>query len=309
MHNELGRSVLAVPPLARHRDLSLNREANAALIRYLEDGGVETLMYGGNANLYNAGLYDYAALLDMLLELASPGTWVIPSVGPDFGKMMDQAAVLRTRPFPTAMVLPASAASTVAGVEVGIARFAERLGKPVILYLRSETFLTPPAAKRLVDSGIVRALKYGIVREDPRKDEFLKALLGSVDRSIVISGIGERPAIAHWRDFGVAGFTSGSVCLAPRASMAILRALKGGDVATAERLRTAFLPFEDCRDRYNPIRVLHEAVTLAGIAGMGPILPLLSNLEPERWDEVRRAATELRRFDETPAATPEAVPA
>ncbi len=65
-----------------------------------------TLLYGGNANFYNIGLHEYASMLDALTELAAPGTWVIPSVGPDYGKLLDQAAVLKTRKFPTAMVLP-----------------------------------------------------------------------------------------------------------------------------------------------------------------------------------------------------------
>jgi len=298
MHDDLARSVLAVPPLARRADLTLDRAANAALIRHIERGGIATLMYGGNANLYNAGLYDYAELLDMLLELAGRDTWVIPSVGPDFGKMMDQAAILRTRPFPTAMVLPAASHTTVAGVESGIARFAERLGRPMIVYLRAETFLDPPAIRRLVDRGIVRAIKYGIVRPEPQEDAFLAALVGLVDPKMVVSGIGERPALAHWRRFGVASFTSGLVCIAPRASQAILAALKRQDHATAERLRSHFLPLEDCRDALNPIRTLHEAVTLSGIADMGAMLPLLSNLEPQHHERVRAAALALRAFDE-----------
>ena len=40
----------------------------------------------------------------------------------------------------------------------------------------------------------------------------------SVDRSLVVSGMGELPAIIHLRDFGLAGFTSGCVCIAPRAA-------------------------------------------------------------------------------------------
>lgn len=298
MHDDLARSVLAVPPLARNADLSLNRAANAALVRHIRQGGVSTLMYGGNANFYNIGLGGYDALLQMLLELADPGTWVIPSAGPDFGKMMDQVEVLRGLPFPTAMLLPASGASTVAGVEAGIGRFAERFGKPVIVYLRSDTYLDPPAIRRLVERGVVRAIKYAVVRPDPRRDPYLSALVDSVDRRIIVSGMGERPAIAHWREFGLAGFTSGSVCIAPRASQSILLALERQDYATAERLRAAFLPLEDCRDAHNPVRVLHEAVSLAGIAEMGPVLPLLSNLEPEHRDEVRAAAQALRQFND-----------
>ena len=78
---DLSRSVLAVPPLARNGDLSLNREANVAMIRHLEQGGVSTLLYGGNANLYNIGLYEYGALLDMLEQTAGAESWVIPSAG------------------------------------------------------------------------------------------------------------------------------------------------------------------------------------------------------------------------------------
>jgi dihydrodipicolinate synthase/N-acetylneuraminate lyase len=296
MHNELARSVLAVPPLARNPDLSLNREANAALIRHIEAGGVSTFMYGGNANFYNVGLYEYASLLDMLAELAAPGTWVIPSAGPDFGKLMDQAAILRARPFPAPMVLPMAAGSTPRGAEAGIARFAERCAKPVILYIRSETYLDPKAVGRLAKMGLVRAVKYAVIREDPTRDPFLEALLGEIDRSLVVSGIGERPAIAHLSHFGLPSFTSGSVCVGPRASQAILEALKAGAIPEATRLRAAFLPLEDLRDALNPVRVLHEAVSLAEIAPMGPVLPLMSNLEPEHHAKVRAAAQALRGF-------------
>jgi dihydrodipicolinate synthase/N-acetylneuraminate lyase len=294
------KTVLAVPPLARNPDLTLNRAANAALIRHLEAGGIRALMYGGNANFYNIGLYEYAAVVDQLLELAAPGTWVIPSVGPDFGKMMDQAEVLRGRPFPTAMVLPASAAFTESGVEAGIRRFAERLGKPVIVYIRAEAFISPAGVERLAAAGLVKAIKYAIVRQDPRQDAYLDELVKRVDRDLIISGIGERPAIVHLRDFKLASFTSGSVCIAPRISQALLEALQRKDYATAERLRAAFIPLEDCRDSFHPVRVLHEAVTLAGIADMGPVLPLLSNLEAARHGRVREAATALRALNDRP---------
>jgi len=299
MHGDLTKSVVAVPPLARNSDLALDRAANAALIRHLEQGGVSTLMYGGNANLYNVPVSEYPALLDMLLELAAPTSWIIPSVGPDFGKMIDQADALRTRPFPTTMVLPASSASTSDGVEEGIARFAERLGRPVIAYVRSEGYITPAAIGRLYDRGQISAVKYAIVRQDPTTDAYLSELLQRIDVTRVISGIGERPAIAHWRHFGLRAFTSGSVSVAPRASTAILHALQAGDYEEAEGLRGHFLPFETLRDTINPIRVLHDGVGLAGIAEMGPALPLLSNLTPDDRARVAPVARALRAFDES----------
>jgi dihydrodipicolinate synthase/N-acetylneuraminate lyase len=294
---DLSASVLAVPPLARNADLSLNRAANLALIKHIEAGGISTLLYGGNANFYHVGVGEYGALLDFLAEVAAPSSWVIPSVGPDFGRMMDQAALLRSRSFPTAMVLPQTFPSTVAGAEAGLRRFAEAFGRPIIVYLKAEGYLTAEAVKRLVDDGLVAAIKYAVVREDPRKDALLARLVELVDRRLIVSGIGERPAIVHLRDYGLAGFTTGSGCVGPRGSAALLAALKARDYGRAETLRAAYIALEDVRDALSPIRVLHEAVRLAGIADTGPILPLLSNIEPEHHERVKKAAQELLAHD------------
>jgi dihydrodipicolinate synthase/N-acetylneuraminate lyase len=294
---DLSGSVLAVPPLARNADLTLNRSANAALVRHIESGGISTLLYGGNANFYHVSAGEYPALLDQLAEIAAPNTWVIPSVGPDFGKMMDQAPILKTRAFPTAMVLPATFPSTVAGAEAGLRKFAQAFGKPIIVYIKAEGYLTPEAVKRLVDDGLVAAIKYAIVREDPKKDPFLSQLVELVDRRYIVSGIGERPAIVHLRDFGLGGFTTGSGCVGPRGSSGLLAALKKKDYERAEQLRAPFIPLEDLRDAHSPIRVLHEAVRLAEIADTGPILPLLSNLDAEHHARVKKAAQELLATD------------
>ncbi|HVZ15368.1 MAG TPA: dihydrodipicolinate synthase family protein, partial [Bauldia sp.] len=56
--NDLARSVIAVPPLARRADLAINDEANRALVAHMKAGGVGTFLYGGNANFYNIGLYE-----------------------------------------------------------------------------------------------------------------------------------------------------------------------------------------------------------------------------------------------------------
>jgi len=296
---DLSASVLAVPPLARRADLSIDPAANRKLIEHLEKGGVRTLMYGGNANLYHQAAGEFPALLDTLEDAAGPDTWVIPSVGPDFGKCMDQASALRDRKFPTAMVLPLSPGFpfTDAGVARGIRLFAERFGRPVIAYIKAEGYLTPETTAALVADGTVCAIKYAIVRTNPSQDPFLEKLVSLMDRSRIVSGIGERPAIAHVRDFGLAAFTSGSVCVGPRGSMRLLELVKDKRWEEAARIREAYLALEDCRDQISPIRVLHEAVTLAGIADMGPILPMLSNLDAEHHPRVKAAALQLLQHD------------
>jgi dihydrodipicolinate synthase/N-acetylneuraminate lyase len=294
---DLARSVIAVPPLARHADLSLNREANAALIRHLEGGGVRSLMYGGNANFYHVPVDTYADTVDTLADLAGDDTWVLPSVGPDYGKMIDQAAILRGRAFPTAMLLPLAFPFTDAGLADGIRRFTDALGKPAVIYIKSDNYIQPATLGALVNEGRVVAVKYAVVRDNPADDAYLRQLLEAVDRSLVVSGIGERPAIVHLRDFGLTAFTSGSVCVGPRGSMQLLHLLQAERYAEAKALREAYLPLEDCRDEISPIRVLHDAVALAGVADTGPMLPMLTGLDAAERARVAPVAQALLAHD------------
>lgn len=297
---DLANSVVAVPPLARDAALRIERAENRKIIHHLERGGVTTLMYGGNANFYNIPLSEYRETLEFFTEAAGEDSWVIPSAGPDYGRLVDQAAVLREMAFPTAMVLPLGFPATPAGVEAGIRRFAELFGRPVVAYVKSEGYLEPEQIARLVDDGLVCAIKYAIVHPDPGKDEYLERLVRVVDRRLILSGIGERPAITHIRDFDLAGFTSGSVCVAPRLSSALLRAMRDERWGEARNIRERFLPFEDLRDALSPIRVLHHAVALAGIAETGPLLPLLSDLPRSEQEAVRSAAVALYAADGAP---------
>jgi dihydrodipicolinate synthase/N-acetylneuraminate lyase len=293
----LTRSVLAVPPLARRADLSLNEEENAKLIRHIEAGGVRTLLYGGNANFYHVPLREYDAILSFLAQTAGRQTLVIPSAGPAYGTLMDQAQVLRRHRFPTVMVLPQVGITTSEGVAAGIARFVQAAGIPALLYIKHDGYIEPPDAKRLAEEKLISGIKYATVRPDPRDDGYLRRLLDVVDRRMIISGIGEQPAVVHLRDFGLGGFTSGCVCVAPRLSVAMLNAMQARHWDEAECIRQVFKPLEDLRNAINPIRVLHEAVRLAGIADTGPLLPLLSNVQQSEHSEIRDAATRLLEAD------------
>lgn len=295
----LARSVIAVPPLARDRDFRLDRKANLAIIRYLEAGGVRSLMYGGNATFFNISIGEYAETLDFLSESVGPDTWFLPSAGPDFGKLRDQVPILKSRAFPAVMVLPVTGPSVPTGVARGVRHFAEAVGKQIVLYIKDDKMLTPDLVVKLVEDKIVTSVKYAVVRQDPSKDDFLARILDGVDRSIVASGIGERPAIAHLRDFGLQSFTTGSGCIAPRASMRLLSLLKAKDYDAAEKVRANFIPLEDLRDGINPIRVLHDAVALAGIGDTGPMLPGMDNLEPADRAKVEQAAKALYAYDQT----------
>ncbi|RMF45161.1 MAG: dihydrodipicolinate synthase family protein [Planctomycetota bacterium] len=290
----LASSVIAVPPLARDPRLELCPNENRKIVAYLEQGGITTLLYGGNAILYHMRPSEYEQLLHMLTDIAGPDTLVVPSVGPSFGVMMDQAEVLRDFDFPTAMVLPMRDVCDPAGIIAGIRRFAEVLEKPIVLYVKHDRWLPPQLIGKLYDSGLLSWIKYAVVRDDPAEDDYLREILSEVPGEIMVSGIGEQPAVVHLRDFELNSFTSGCVCINPRRSMAMLQAIQCGDFALAETIRTQFQPLEDLRNSINPIRVLHRAVELAEIAETGPMLPLLGELAPDDIPRVAAAAVHLR---------------
>jgi dihydrodipicolinate synthase/N-acetylneuraminate lyase len=292
--SDLTRSVLSVPPLCRDADMRLDQAENARIVAHLRSGGVTTHLWGGNANLYNMGLSEFTAFLDMAEAIAEGDEWVIPSIGPDFGKAMDQAEILSRRSFPTAMILPMRFPATPAGVARGIGLVAEKMGRGLIAYVKDDGYIDPADLGALVRDGSVLVVKYGTVKRDPADDPALAAIVKHVDPALVVSGQGERPIVAHARHFGLGAFTSGSVCVAPRLSTLALAALRAKDFAEIDRLWAKFRPLEDLRDGISPLRVLHEALPLAGIAETGPMLPMLSNItDPARLAEIGRAAKAL----------------
>lgn len=287
------RSVMAVPPLARMANGRIDAAANAAIIRHIEAGGVRLLLYGGNANVYHLPLGEYEPLLELLAGTAGPETLVVPAAGPTYGLLLEHARMLRGSGYPTAMVLPQQGVTTSAGVATGIRKFVEAAEMPALVYIKHDGFLEPADVAALVSDGLVSGIKYATVRTDTSEDSYLRELVGVVDPRIVISGIGEQPAIVHLRDFGLGGFTTGCGCVAPRLSQRLLATALAGRWEEAERIRRVFEPLEDLRNAISPIRVLHEAVAAAGIASTGPLLPLLDLVEEAHRPAIAAAARAL----------------
>ena len=289
----LGRSVIAVPPLARDASGKISASDNEKIVTKLRSGGIEVFLYGGNAILYHVSPGEYSVLCEMLSGFSRAGEDFVPAVGPGFGMMMEQAKILRGFDFPTAMVLPTLDMAKPSGVASGIRRFAEALGKPVVVYLKFEGYLDLSDLQALVEDGVVAWVKYAVVREDPSEDDLLKELVDRIGPDGVVSGMGEQPATVHLQDFGLCGFTSGCVCVAPALSTSMLKALKRRDIALAEEIRTEFRPLEDLRNGIHPVSVLHSAVELSEIASTGPLLPLLEPPEESALAEIRRACLTL----------------
>ena len=300
LSDEVLRGVFAVPPLARRDEARrpIDFVENDRLVKHISEGGVTRLLYGGNAFLYHVTLEEYGELLDWMAGF-SDGLLPIPSFGPSFGRAMDQAVLLRRHSFRCAMALPCGDPRDAAGLETGLREIADAAGMGLILYMKGEeNFGVDREAgldvvARLVDDGVCLAIKYAVVREDPSEDAYLDGLLKRVDKRLVISGMGERPAVTHVARLGLPGFTTGSGCIAPRLCQSILEACHGGDPDQANEVRAHFLPLEDRRDEWGPARVLHAATSLAGVARTGPVPPFVSPLDADRLGAVSPVASRL----------------
>lgn len=294
------RGVFSVPPLARKDDArrAIDFEQNDLIVRHIAAGGITRFLYGGNAFLYHVTLREFEALLDWLSGF-SDKHWAIPSCGPSYGRAMDQAELLRKYNFPAVMLLPCADPRDAVGLGRGLREFAEASATKLILYLKEENNFGADkeagldVVAKLVDEGLCVAIKYAVVRQDPRQDAYLESLLTRVDRNLVVSGIGERPAVVHMRDWKLPGFTTGTGCIASHQSQQLFEVCARGDFAEAETLRELFIPHEDLRDAWSPAKVLHHSTELAGIAKTGSPPPFLSPLSAERLTELAPVAQKL----------------
>jgi dihydrodipicolinate synthase/N-acetylneuraminate lyase len=292
--------VYAVPPLPRRGDERRTLDLGAAdvIVRHIEAGGITRFLYGGNAFLYHITLDEFATLIDWLAGFP-PTRWPIPSIGPSFGRAIDQARLLRKHSFPAVMMLPCSDPRDARGLEAGMREIVHAAGTPLILYLKSDDAFGADrdegldAVGRLIDDGTAISIKYAVVRPDPNDDPYLDGLLKRVDRRRVISGMGERPAIEHLRDYRLGGLTTGSGCIAPRSCQTLFEAAASGNWSRAAECRSAFMPLEDLRDLWGPARVLHHATELSGLAPTGPIPPYVSGLAPDQLQQLAPVARAL----------------
>ncbi|WP_192937504.1 dihydrodipicolinate synthase family protein [Sinorhizobium medicae] len=287
-------SVVAVPPIALNADLTVNADANAAIIRHIEEGGVGILLYGGNANLYHFGLEDYRAGMQAVIAAASPETRIITSIGPDFGKALAQAPIARDLGLRNVMLLPTQFPADPAGVANGVRRLAAVLGHGLVLYLKRENYVDPDELGRLVSEGAVDFVKYAVERPDPAQDAYLDAIIAAIGKDRMASGMGETPIHDHLGGRSLTTYTSGAVCIAPSAAMELLRLYKAGRGAEAFELSRPFLEFEKVRAELGGLQVLHDGMRLAGIADTGPLMPMISNLNAEKLGPVGVAVKALQ---------------
>lgn len=296
------RSAVAVPPIALTQEDAVAVKPNRDLMGHIAAGGVEVMLYGGNANIYHHGEAMFSEALAVLFDNCPDTARILYSIGPDYGKAMDQARVLRDAGVVNAMLLPTAFPSDPRGVAEGVRRIAERVGAPLVLYIKREKYIGPQELAKLIEEEAVGFVKYAVERAEPASDSYLDALLDAVGRDRIASGMGETPIADHVGRRNMATFTSGAVCIAPRAVNELLRLLRSGDLRQVQPLLEPFLVFERARSRFGGISVLHDAVTLSGLADCGPMLPMLSSLDAQQRAEIRPLVDALMAAEDAATA-------
>lgn len=290
---DFARSVVAVPPIALDASGRVATETNRRLMAHIAGGGVATLLYGGNANLYHYGAALYREALETLHADCPAGARILFSIGPDFGKAMDQIAEVRRAGVVDVMLLPTAFPSDSRGVAEGARRLADALGNGIVLYLKRDGYLDPEALGRLVEEGSVSFVKYAVERDEAATDAYLDAVLAAVGVDKVASGMGETPIHDHLGTRRLATYTSGAVCVAPAAANELLALYRAGRGEEARRLGAPFLEFERLRSEHGGIQVLHDTIGLAGLGDCGPLAPMLSNLTDAAKAAIRPVIAEL----------------
>lgn len=287
-------SVVAVPPIALNADYSVNAGANEAIIKHIEAGGVNILLYGGNANLYHFGLDDYRAAMEAIKASAASTTHLITSIGNDFGKAMAQVPIARDLGFRNVMVLPTNFPADPAGVANGVRKLAAAFGSGLILYLKRENYVDPNELAKLIAEKAVSFVKYAVEKPDAADDPYLDAVLSAIGTEYLASGMGETPIHDHLGARKVTTYTSGAVCIAPAAASELLALYKSGRAAEAFELSKPFLHFEKVRLMLGGLQVLHDGLRLSGVADTGPLMPMVSNLPADKLTPVHEAVEALK---------------
>lgn len=283
--------VLADLPVALRPDFSVDPGESLALARHVRQGGISGLLFAGNANLQSMGLGQFEAVA-ALAETAVEEGPVMIGLGPELGRMLDQARLLSRGRLRSVLVLPILGPADTHGTADGIRHIADRLGGGVAVDLVRDNHLRPVTLRKLVEEGAVTAVRYSHVVTNPGDDGYLDRVIEILGPDRVISDAGEPALEDHLGQRGLGLASSGIAALAPRLMLRIASALRR-DPAEARLLLPPVLEMARIRAMLGPVQVLHDAVSEAGIAAMGPQMPMISCVKDKYRDPFRAAVAAL----------------
>ena len=279
LDKETCRNVLVVAITPRKADRQVDLKGAHRNVRYLIENGVNFIMPEcGTGQGYDTSLEEFEAVVGAFMDAAGGEAFVVPGIGPGFGRGLEMGRIARSLGVAGVMIMPVVGPASDRGVTNGLKAIAEETQLPTILYQRRLDIMPVEDVVRLCGLDGIVGLKYSV--EDMGAFEEIVDRAG--DRAAMVCGMAEDPCIEYMAH-GAVGFSSGMANFVPRMSLALLRRFAAGDRDGAQRLRDLMLPFEDFRGedgaRYST-SALHAAMDCAGLAG-GPVIPFAEDVAAE----------------------------
>ena len=296
LDREACRSVLVVAITPRQEDRQIDLEGVRKNVQYLIQHGVDFIMPEcGTGMVYDASLEEYEAVVGAFLDAAGDAAYIVPGIGPGFGRSIEMGHIARSLGVAGVMIMPVVGPASANGVYNGFREIAKAVQLPTVLYQRRLDIMPVNDVVSLCELDEVVGLKYAV--EDV--DAFDRIVERAGDRAAMVCGMAEDPCI-DYMSHGAVGFSSGMANFVPRMSLTLREKFMAGNKVEAERLRVLMVPFEDFRGengaRYSG-SALHAAMDYVGLAG-GPVIPFAEDVDPQDLPRVD-AMMEILMKEET----------
>jgi dihydrodipicolinate synthase/N-acetylneuraminate lyase len=280
--------VLVATALPYDDDLSVDLARYADHVRWLAESGCDGVVPNGSLGEYQVlDANERAAVVEAAVQAAPAGFAVVPGVSAygarEAARWADQAAQAGC---PAVMALPPNAYRASADDVVAHFRAVAAIGLPVIAYnnpFDTRVDLTPSLLARLSGEGLIVAVKEftGDVRrayEIAERAPGLDVIAGSDDVVLEL-------ALA-----GATGWIAGIPNALPAPCVALWRAARAGDVATAVAAYRALHPLLRWDSNPEFVQAIKLAMDEAGRYG-GPCRPPRSGLDAAAAAAVRDAVS------------------
>lgn len=289
-------TVIAIPVTPFAADASVDWDAHAALIRRLVEHGVQVITPNGNTGeFYTLSVAESRRAVESAVASAANRAEVMAGVGLDTAGAVAAARHACEAGAGSLMVHqpvhPYRSADGWVDYHRAIAEAVPDLG--IVLYVRDERVSGAQIRVLAGHCPNVVGVKYAV--PDPVRFACVARDAG-LERFAWIAGLAELHAPGFWAT-GAVGFTSGLVNVAPRLSLALLEALRGGDYPKAMRVWESVRTFEELRAAdasADNVSVIKEALAQLGL-GRPTVRPPSRLLPTAIRDTIGELITQWRK--------------
>ncbi|HEY8452564.1 MAG TPA: dihydrodipicolinate synthase family protein [Natronosporangium sp.] len=290
--NRSWHGVLVATALPYRDDRSVDLDRYAAHVRWLAESGCDGVVPNGSLGEYQVlDERERAAVVRTAVAAAPPGFAVVPGVSAygsrEAARWAEQAAEAGC---PAVMALPPNAYR--AGPDAVVAHFREiaAVGLPVVAYNNpydTRVDLTPPLLARLAGDGLIVAVKE--FTGDVRRAYEIAELAPELDLIVGSDDVVLELAVA-----GAVGWIAGIPNALPAACVALWRAARAGDLATALPAYRALHPLLRWDSKPEFVQAIKLAMDHVGRYG-GRCRPPRSGLPEAAAAAVREAVAQASK--------------